>query len=159
MSSNGHTQLAERRTLFPELDEVRTDLRDMFRSVWDGQWPFTYRSPALRLMEQQPAIDMFERDGNIVIKAEMPGIDPAKIDVTVADGELRISGECREESEVKEDAYYRSERRYGRVFRSVTLPAGCDYDQAAATVKDGVLEVVVPRKETAKGKKIEVTGA
>jgi HSP20 family protein len=106
------------------------------------------------------AVDVFEKDGKIVVKAEMPGIDPNKIDVTVVGNELRISGDREEEKEIKEEEYYRSERTYGHIYRALTLPEGCNTDQISATAKDGVLEVVIPKAEpVAPGKKIEVKAA
>jgi len=105
---------------------------------------------------REPAVDVFERDGNLVVKAEMPGIEADKIDVTVSGGELRITGERKEEKEVKEEDYYCSERSFGRIYRVLALPEGCDADKVSATAKDGVVEVVIPKKATAVGKKIEV---
>jgi HSP20 family protein len=132
-----------------------TSLQQVMREMMDLRWPF---GPARSLIADvpDPAIDMFERNGNVVVKAEMPGIDPAKIEVTVSGGELRISGERSEEKEVREEDFYRSERRYGRIFRTVTLPEGCNADAVTATSKDGVVEIVVPRKPAASTKKIEV---
>jgi HSP20 family protein len=99
---------------------------------------------------------MFERNGNVVVKAEMPGIEADKIEVTISNGELRISGERSEEKEVKEEDYQRSERTYGRIFRSVSLPDGCDGEAVTASSKDGVVEIVIPRKTSSATKKIEV---
>lgn len=144
---------AVRRPLFPEID----DLRDFFRPE---RWPMWPSSRAFRMLEEQTAaIDMFEQNGNVVVKAEMPGIDPEKIDVTVVGDELRISGEREEEKEVKEENFYRSERTYGRIHRSLTLPTGVDPDKVSASVKNGVLEVTLPKKPAASGKKIEVKSA
>jgi len=147
MAKNGTSELPVKRAPWGELP----DLRESMRSLFD--WT-PFRSPFWEVRE--PAVDMFERDGKIVVKAEMPGIAPDKIDVTVSDGELRISGERREEKEVKEEHYYRSERSFGRIFRSLPLPEGCDRENVTATAKDGVVEVVIPRKPAAVGKKVEV---
>jgi HSP20 family protein len=86
----------------------------------------------------------------------MPGIDADKIEVNVVGDELRISGEREAEKEVKEEHYFRSERSYGHIFRALTLPEGCDVDQIDAKVKDGVLLVEIPKKQSAATKKIEV---
>jgi HSP20 family protein len=155
MENNGKTtQLAVRRwSPLAELQELREQMRSMF------DWrPFTPRFTALTT-PREPAVDMFERDGNVVVKAEVPGIPADKVEVTVSDGELRISGERSEEKEVKEENYYRSERSYGHIYRALALPEGCDADKATATVKDGVVEVVIPKKAAAIGKKIEVKAA
>lgn len=153
MAGNGSTRALAPRTPFLEID----DFYDRFRDLVESTLPGSFRRRWLGAAE--PAIDMFERDGNIVVKAEMPGIPPDKIDVTVADGELRISGERAEEKEVKEQDYYRAERQYGRIFRAVTLPEGCDTEKVSASAKDGVIEVVIPRKAQAGAKKVQVKAA
>jgi HSP20 family protein len=153
MATNGKTQVPVRRTPFAALEE----LRESFPSFFDVRWPLRAR----RLFDEarQPAVDMFERDGNVVVKAEMPGIPSEKIDVTVSDGELLISGERKEEKEVREENFYRSERSYGRIYRALPLPEGCDAEHVSATAKDGIVEIVIPRKAAAVGKKVEVTSA
>ncbi len=155
MTTNGKNEVVARRPAFPDLD----DLRDLFR--FETRWPFGATFPrALRVLEREtPAMDVFERDGNVVVKAEMPGIDPAKIDVDIVGNELRISGEREEEKEVKEAQYYRCERTYGHIHRTVTLPEGCDTEHIDAKARDGVIEVVVPRKQVAGTKKVEVRTA
>lgn len=159
MSTNGQTkEVSTRRTMFPELREMRHEFRDMLRDMWDTRWPVGMLRPSW-LSAHEPALDMFERDGNLVVKAEMPGIDLADVDVTIAEGELRIGGERKEEHEVKEENYYCSERSYGHVFRTVALPEGCDAEAVSATMKDGVLEIVIPRKAQTASKKVEVRSA
>src|SRR5512134_1616455 len=101
MATNGKSAVAVRRSPFAELP----DLQDMLREVFDTRWPFSPRLTRLGAELKEPAIDMFERKDSVVVKAEVPGIEPDKIEVTVADGELRISGERSEEKEVKEENY------------------------------------------------------
>ncbi len=159
MSTNGQTkEVSTRRPFFPELRDMRHEFRDMLRDMWDTRWPMGMLRPSW-LAAREPTLDMFEREGNVIVKAEMPGIALDGIDVTVSDGELRISGERKEEHEVKEESYYCSERSYGHVFRAIALPEGCDAEAVSATMKDGVLEVVIPRKAQAASKKVEVKAA
>jgi HSP20 family protein len=154
MTKNGEKELAVRRPLLPEIE----NLWDLVR--FDTRWPFAFPSRALRMADREvAAVDMFEKDGNVVVKAEMPGIDPDKIEVNVVGGELRISGERSEEKEVKEESYYRSERSFGRIYRALTLPEGCDVDHVEASSKNGVLEVTIPRKQAPSSKKVEVKSA
>jgi len=148
MPKNG--ELTVREAMFPELER----LHDLLR--FDARWPFALHDVRGREHALAP-VDMFERGGDTIVKAEMPGIEPAKIEVTVVNGELRISGEREEDEEVKQEQYYHSERRFGRIYRTVRLPDGCDVDRVRATVKDGVLEVAIPKKDSAPTKKIEVT--
>jgi HSP20 family protein len=157
MAASDKTKAPARRTPFGDLE----DMRESMRSLFDFRWPFSTLAPS-RLFagfERQPAVDMFERDGNVVVKVEMPGIDPDKIDVSVSDNELRISGERAEEKEIREENYYRSERTYGHIYRSLTLPEGCDTSSIDASAKDGVLEVVIPKRASAASKKVEVKKA
>ncbi|HXK32509.1 MAG TPA: Hsp20/alpha crystallin family protein [Dehalococcoidia bacterium] len=150
MAGNGSTRTLTRRTPIHEVDDLYESVRDLVESTLPGRFRRRLLGPA------EPAIDMFERDGNVVVKAEMPGIPPENIDVSVSGNELRISGERSEEKEVKEQDYYHCERQVGRVFRSVLLPDGCDAEAVQATAKDGVIEVVIPRKAAASTRKIEV---
>lgn len=154
MAGNGKGRVPVRRAPFGDLDE----LRDLLRTGFEMRWPFPLASRLFRGTEgaMLAAVDMFEREGKVIVKAEMPGIEPDKIEVTVADGELRISGEREEEKEVKEENVYRSERSYGRIYRSLTLPEGCDVEHVTASAKDGVIEVTIPKRQAA-AKKIEVT--
>lgn len=93
-----------------------------------------------------PAIDIVRRNGELVIRADVPGMEPDDVKIEVEDGMLTISGE-REESEEKEEEdgkYLRRERRYGSFSRSMTLPAGVDPSKIEAKVKQGVAEVTIP---------------
>ena len=156
MATNGQTkEVTTHRTLFPELREMRHEFRDMLRDMWDTRWPVGMLRPSW-LAAREPAIDMFEREGNVIVKAELPGIRSEDVDVTISEGEIRISGERKEEHEVKEENYYCSERSYGHIYRAMALPEGCDADAVSATMKDGVLEVVIPRKAHAASKKVQV---
>ncbi|HVL51567.1 MAG TPA: Hsp20/alpha crystallin family protein [Actinomycetota bacterium] len=92
-----------------------------------------------------PAVDVFTRDSDLVIRAEIPGVDPAKdIDITVADGVLRIRGQRRSEQRDEGANYFRMETSYGAFERSIPLPDGVNVDDIKAAHKNGVLEVVVP---------------
>ena len=103
-----------------------------------------------------PSIDVIETDDAIKLKAELAGMDPANISIEVQDNVLTVSGERRFEEEVKEDKYYRIERRYGSFSRSIALPQTIDEDNIKATYESGVLEVSVPKAEIARPKKIAV---
>jgi HSP20 family protein len=92
-------------------------------------------------------LDVYREDGNLVIKAEVPGVASEDIDISVKDHVLTISGETRSEDEVKEENYLRRERRYGSFCRSLALPAEAEGDKAEAAFEDGVLTVTVPVAE------------
>ncbi len=101
-------------------------------------------------------IDMLQQDGNLVVKAVIPGVKPEDIDVTVVGDTLTIKGETKEEKEVKEENVIRRERRFGAFSRSVTLPTPVDTSKANATFENGILTLTLPVAEEAKPKEIKV---
>jgi HSP20 family protein len=103
-----------------------------------------------------PAIDMFEEKDDIVVKAEIPGMDKDNIEVNLTDQTLTIKGEKKKEEEVKKENYYRSERSYGSSVRTLPLPIDVHGDKVKATFKNGLLEVRLPKTEAAKAKEIKV---
>jgi HSP20 family protein len=103
-----------------------------------------------------PAVDIYEHDGNIVLKAELPGVDPKQVDIRVENNTLTLRGERTLDHEVKRDSYHRVERAYGQFTRSFTLPNTVDTEKIKADYKDGVLNLVLPKREEAKPKQIQV---
>jgi HSP20 family protein len=103
-----------------------------------------------------PALDIAERTDAYVVTVEVPGIEPEQLEITLEDGVLTISGERRFEAETKEQQYHRVERSYGAFRRSITLPARVKADAIDASFEDGLLQVVVPKAEEAKPRRIEV---
>jgi HSP20 family protein len=104
-----------------------------------------------------PAVDIFETAESVVVKAELPGLTREQVGIEVKDGVLTLKGERKVEKEVKEENYHRIERAYGTFQRSFSLPASVDQEKISATLKDGVLEVTLPKKEQAKPKQITVS--
>lgn len=96
-----------------------------------------------------PAIEVKQAEGKMLVKADLPGMKKEDIHVNIAEGNLTLEGERKAEKEEKREGYYRSERSYGKFFRSIPLPEGAMVDQATALFKDGVLEVAVPVPEKA----------
>ncbi len=103
-----------------------------------------------------PAVDIYEQDGNIVLKAELPGVDPKQVDVRLESNTLTLSGERKVDHEVKQEHYHRVERAYGSFTRSFTLPSTVDQEKIKADYKDGVLKVTLPKREEAKPKQISI---
>jgi len=114
------------------------------------------RRPIRELRLKMPAVDVFQEENDVVVKAELPGLVKDDIEVSVTDSTLTIKGEKKRKEEVKEDDYYRSERSYGMVSRSVALPVEVKAEDAKAAFNDGVLEVRLPKSETAKQKALKV---
>lgn len=132
-------------------------LQEMFEEPMPSR--FFRRFPSLRWekeFETVPAVDMFDKDDEIVVKAEIPGIDKENIKISVSDNVLTIKGEMKKEEEVKEEDYYYAERSYGSFSRSLTLPAKVAEDKIKAEYKDGILEVHLPKAAESKPKEIKV---
>jgi HSP20 family protein len=94
-----------------------------------------------------PAVEVFERDNNLVVRADLPGM--SKDDVEMTDDALVIQGERKSEREEEREGWYRSERSYGEFYRLIPLPEGVNADQAKARFENGVLEVTAPIPERA----------
>jgi HSP20 family protein len=103
-----------------------------------------------------PAVDIYETDKEIVLKAELPDIKQEDIRVSVDNNRLSITGERKFESEVKRENYHRIERSYGTFARTFTLPPTVDLDNIRAEYKQGVLTVSLPKREVAQGKNIAI---
>lgn len=103
-----------------------------------------------------PAVDIKEEENQFLITADVPGVDPKDIDVTMENGMLTIKGERKLESDVKENGYRRFERMHGTFYRRFSLPDYADADKIAANCKNGVLTVTVPKAEAVKPRRIEV---
>lgn len=110
----------------------------------------------LSLGAWSPRVNMYEKDNNIVVDAEIPGMKKEDIDVRVEDHRLTLSGERKEEKETRGEGYYRRERSYGSFTRSLMLPNDVATDKVAATYKDGVLHLSLPKTEEHTGKHIAV---
>jgi HSP20 family protein len=103
-----------------------------------------------------PAVDIYEQDGNIVMKAELPGVDPKDVDVRLENNTLTLRGERKLDKEVKQENYHRVERSYGSFSRSFTLPSVVDQGNIKADYRDGVLKLVLPKREEAKPRQIQI---
>jgi len=127
------------------------------RSMWDHLFG-DLSTPAVFERQESwvPTIDMAENEKEYTIKAELPGMDKEDIDISLTDGILTLTGEKKQESEEDKDNYYYRESRYGSFSRSLRLPEDAAPEEVDATYKNGVLRVVVPKKEAAQPKKITV---
>ncbi len=103
-----------------------------------------------------PAVESLARDGRLVLRAELPGVERDAVQVTVEDGRLVLSGEKKSEREERETDFLVREMRYGRFERSFILPNGVKAEDLQARMKDGVLEVSMPIPAAAAGRKIEI---
>lgn len=132
-------------------------LHNRFNRFFDDMfYPSRFAADEASMWSWHPVMDVYEDDGHVVIKAELPGIDKKDISVDVKGRILTLKGERSAENEVKEDNYYRRERSFGRFERSFTLPDDVDPDKIEAEYKDGVLKLKVPKPETKKPRQITI---
>lgn len=103
-----------------------------------------------------PAVDMYETEGEVMVKASLPGMKPEEVDITITGNALEIRGETKEETEEKRGDYYYKERSYGSFQRSLTLPVEIKANEAEATFENGVLMLKLPKAEQAKARQIKI---
>jgi HSP20 family protein len=131
-------------------------LRGEMDRLWDDYFGSGRRGLRPLTPEFAPAVDVKETDTEIVVKAEVPGIDAKDINISVTGDVLTIKGEKKSEREEKEENYHLVERSYGSFSRSLVLSAAVDLDKIEAKYDKGVLTVTCPKKEAVKPKPIEI---
>ena len=133
---------------FREMTSLQSQVNRLADSLWSG-----------RQESWVPAVDVFDTQDAVVIKAELPGMKIDDIQIEVDDNVLTLKGERTFEEKLDDERYYRVERRYGSFQRSLALPQGVKADDIQATYEDGVLHVTVPKSEAEKPRRIEVKPA
>lgn len=119
---------------------------------WEGGWP------ELRTAFEglSPKVDVIDRDAEVVVRAQVPGVDKKDLEVNVAENLLTIKGTTSHEETEEKGDFHRREMSWGRFSRTVELPAEVDDTKAKATLKDGVLELVLPKAATSRRRSIKV---
>ncbi|MGD9721931.1 MAG: Hsp20/alpha crystallin family protein [Pirellulales bacterium] len=139
----------------------RTEMDRLFDSFFGDVPAWGQRGwPTLsnwQMPDWQPPLDVEETDKELLVRAEIPGVNAEELEVAMQNGALVISGEKRENTERKEKGYVYQERRYGSFRREVALPAAVDEQNVKAEYKDGVLHVTLQKAQEALPKKIKVT--
>jgi HSP20 family protein len=136
-----------------------TDFEGMRREmdrVWESFLEGGLRRRTEEAREWLPSLDVAETKNEIVVKAEVAGMDPKDIDISLSDGVLTIKGEKKQEKEEKEADYHLVERSYGSFTRLVQLPKEVQSDKISASYKDGILKITLPKSEEAKKKEIKI---
>jgi HSP20 family protein len=103
-----------------------------------------------------PAVDIYETENELVLTAELPGIDEKDVEIKVEDNTLSIKGERKFEKETKEENYHRIERAYGSFFRSFSLPNYVDQEKISAEFENGLLKIHMPKKAEVKPRKVKI---
>jgi len=144
-----------------------TDLMRRFRNEMDRVFEdlgFSSLTGALPGRENfglglwSPQVEVFEREGQLIIRADLPGLNKEDVKVDLTDDAITIEGERKQEHEENREGYYRSERSYGHFYRSVPLPEGVNADTAQANFRNGVLEITIaaPQRIEHKRRKLEI---
>jgi HSP20 family protein len=132
---------------FRELERWARSFPSFFEEL---EWPMFERG------DHAPAIESFTKNGNLVVRADLPGIDPKDIDISILGNVLTIKGNRKEEKEVKSENYLRREVSYGAFERRMSLPEGANTEKIEAHFKNGVVEVMMPMAKAAEAKKVPV---
>jgi HSP20 family protein len=122
-----------------------------FRDIWP-EWTFLGE----RLDLTRPHVDLIERDEEFLVRAELPGVEKKDLTIDLSDDLLTIRGERRKEAKTEEGEVYRAEIARGTFSRSLRLPESVDFEKADAELKDGVLEVHLPKTHRTERRRIEV---
>ncbi|HSP56990.1 MAG TPA: Hsp20/alpha crystallin family protein [Halomonas sp.] len=147
---------AESRAMSPFRDVDR--MLDTFfdRGGMPSRWDHPLWQRFAAFEKGMPKVDAIDRDAEVVVRAEVPGFEREELDVSVTDGAVTIKGDHREQSKKEEGEYFHSEISQSSFTRTVTLPSEIDADKAAASFKNGVLEVTLPKLKQANRRKVKV---
>ncbi len=126
-----------------------SDLEKFFEEDW-----FLPAFPSIKIIE--PAMDIYETDKEVIAEINLPGVDPEKIEVSVKNQILTVSGKVEEKKEEKEKGYWRREIRKGSFERMVRLPAPIKEDKVEANYEKGILKITMPKVETKKEKAVKI---
>jgi HSP20 family protein len=137
---------------FEEMGVLRRAMDRVIADMLGGSW----RRRDLELQQWEPAVEMYETNDDVVVRAEVPNIDPKDLEISVVGDVLAIKGSTKREEEKKERSYYLRELRYGAFARMLPLPVEVRGEDAKATYKDGVLEIRIPKSERVRPRRVEV---
>jgi HSP20 family protein len=135
------------------IEEARKEMEDVFRRLFG---PIEKVKGEDKLAAWSPRVDVSETDNEFVVVADIPGVEPKDVEVTIHEGVLSFKGEKKEEREEKNKNYHRMERFVGSFFRQIPLPAGADEEKVTATFNNGTITVHVPKKPGMKPRRVEV---
>lgn len=156
VAKTGEVERAPSRSLSP-IEEMERMMDEFFPRGWmqpfRGRWGGGRMAP---FEGRMPKVDVVERDDEVVVRAEVPGVQKDDLDVSVTDNTVTIKGSTRKEEKEEEGDYYRCEISRGSFSRTVTLPADVNGDKAAAQFQDGVLELTLPKEARSRRRRIEV---
>jgi HSP20 family protein len=131
-----------------ELTSLQSEMNRLFNAFFENG--------ESRTRHWTPAMDLVEADGQLVLKADLPGLTEDDVQIEVSDNVLTVSGERKSEHVDRKEGFYRMERAFGSFSRSLTLPEGVDSDRIEASFDNGVLEVKIPKPEEVRPKRVSI---
>jgi HSP20 family protein len=134
------------------LEPLRQEMEELFQRFLEPLGGNGHRT----LPAWAPRVDIAETDKEVVVKADLPGVDAKDVEISVADAALVLRGEKKEEKEEKKKNYHRVERFLGQFYREIPLPAGADPERITAASAKGVITITIPKKPEVQPKKIPV---
>jgi len=133
---------------------------DRIRRQMDRMWDSLFEwGPHLKSEDERgwlPALDLTENPNELIVQAEIPGLDPKDVDISLSDKTLTIREEKKQEREEKEENFHLIERSFGSFVRSIQLPAEVKSEKISASYKNGILKIVLPKSEQAKKKEVKI---
>lgn len=133
-------------------------LHDEMNRLFTGAAPASFGREEMANGAWNPSVDIYEDKENLILEAELPGMNRDDFDLSIENNVITLKGERKFEKKTEGDSYHRVERSYGAFTRSFTLPQTVNAEGAKAGFNDGVLRVTLPKREETKARKIEVTG-
>jgi HSP20 family protein len=143
------------KSLFDDLFSVHRELDNLFERTW-GSFNRSLPAFAGRMTGFNPEVECYNKDGNLIYRLAIPGVDPKNVDLSIVGGQVVVKGERAAPAELKDDNWLVQEFRYGQFERSFNLPEGVDIDKVSATFNNGVLEITVPAGKAQLPRKIEI---
>ena len=137
---------------FRDMVTLREKMNRLFEDVFTGQ----SEGKELAASSWAPAVDIFETENDLVMTAEVPGIDEKDIEIKIEDNTLILKGARKFEKETKEENYHRIERSYGSFYRAFTLPNSIDPEKIQAEHENGVLKITMPKRTELKPRKVKI---
>lgn len=141
---------------FSALQRMADEMDRMFEDLGVGYRGASPLSRELGAFAWAPEVEVFQKNNELTIRADLPGLKREEVSVDVTDDAVTIEGERRHEQEEEREGLYRSERSYGSFCRVIPLPQGAITDEAKATFKDGVLEITMPAPPASRGRRLEI---
>ncbi len=134
------------------------EMERMFEDMLSGRWlqPFGWQHP-IGGLARMPSLDVIDRENEVLVRAEVPGYKKEDIEISVGDGSITIQGESKSEKKDEAQDYYRCEIAHGAFSRTVALPAAVDESKATASMRDGMLELKLPKVEKSKRQTIAIS--